>query len=89
VLHNGQPENVRLGGIDCPEKNQGFGTKAKYITSILVFARVEEVKPVTTDRYGRTVAFLRVGDTVVNEELIRQGPARVLTRYGERPICEP
>jgi endonuclease YncB( thermonuclease family) len=27
---------------------------------------------VTTDRYGRTVALVRVGDTIVNEELIRQ-----------------
>ena len=46
-----------------------------------------EVDPVTVDRYGRTVAFVKVGDTVVNEELIRQGLARVFTRYCDRPIC--
>ncbi|HYQ60896.1 MAG TPA: thermonuclease family protein [Desulfatiglandales bacterium] len=45
-----------------------------------------EVKPVTIDRYGRTVAFVRVGDTLVNEELIRQGLAWVFTRYRDRPI---
>jgi micrococcal nuclease len=88
VLHNGQPEKIRLWGIDCPEKNQDFGTKAKHITSILVFAKVVEVDPVTTDRYGRTVAFVKVGDTVVNEELVRQGLARVFTRYCDRAICE-
>jgi len=65
------PKKIRRWGIDCPEKNQDFGTKAKNITSTLVFAKMVEVGPVTTDRYGRTVAFLRVGDTVVNEELIR------------------
>jgi len=43
---------------------------------------------VATDRYGRTVAFVKVGDTVVNEELIRQGLARVFNRYCNRPICQ-
>jgi endonuclease YncB( thermonuclease family) len=88
VLHNGQPEKIRFWGIDCPEKNQDFGTKAKHVTSILVFAKVVEVDPVTVDRYRRTVAFVRVGDTVVNEELIRQGLARVFTRYCDRAICQ-
>jgi len=88
VLHNGQPEKIRLWGIDCPEKNQDFWTKAKQITSILVFAKMVEVDPVTTDRYRRTVALVRVGDTVVNEELIRQGLARVFTRYCHRAICQ-
>ena len=57
-------------------------------TSILVFAKVVEVEPATTDRYGRTVAFVCVGDTMVNEELIRQGLAWVFTRYYDRPICQ-
>lgn len=79
VLHDGRGEQIRMWGIDCPEKNQDFGTKAKHATSILVFAKMVEVEPVTTDRYGRTVAFVRVGDTLVNEELIRQGLAWVFT----------
>jgi endonuclease YncB( thermonuclease family) len=88
VLHNGQPENIRLWGIDCLEKNQDFGTKAKHITAIMVFAKMVEVDPITTDRYRRTVAFVKVGDTMVNEELIRQGLARVFTRYCDRATCE-
>jgi endonuclease YncB( thermonuclease family) len=67
---------------------QNFGTKAKHITSILVFAKTVDVEPVTTDRYGRAVAFVKVGDTVVNEELIRQGLARVFIRYCNRPVCQ-
>jgi endonuclease YncB( thermonuclease family) len=31
---------------------------------------------------------MRVGDTVINEELIRQGLARVFTRYCDRAICQ-
>jgi endonuclease YncB( thermonuclease family) len=47
-----------------------------------------EVDPITTGRYRRTVAFVTVDDTVVNEELIRQGLARVFTRYCDRAICQ-
>ena len=65
----------------------GRGSKQKHITSTLVFATVVEVEPVTTDRYGRTVVFVRVGDTLVNEEMIRQGLACVFTGYCDRPIC--
>ena len=88
VLHDGRQEQIRLWGIDCPEKHQDFGSKAKSTTSILVVAKVVEVDPVTADRYGRTVAFVRVADTLVNEELIRQGLAWVFTRYCDRPICQ-
>jgi len=49
---------------------------------------VIEVDPVTTNRYRRTVALARVGDTVDNEELIREGLPRVFTRYWDQTICE-
>ena len=34
VLHDGRQEQIRLSGIDRREKNQDFGTQAKYATSI-------------------------------------------------------
>ena len=87
VLHDPRAEQIRLYGIDCPEKGQDFGNRAKQLTSALVYGKVVEVEPVTVDRYGRTVAFVSIGRTLVNEELIRQGLAWVYTRYYDRPIC--
>jgi hypothetical protein len=33
-------EEIRIYGIECPEKGQDFGTKAQHVTSILLFAKV-------------------------------------------------
>jgi micrococcal nuclease len=33
VLHNDRPECIRLSGIDCPEKGQAYGTRAKQAVS--------------------------------------------------------
>jgi micrococcal nuclease len=35
VLHNDRPERIRLSGIDCPEKGQAYGTRAKQATAAL------------------------------------------------------
>jgi len=35
VLHNQRPERIRLSGIDCPEKGQAFGQRAKHMTFYL------------------------------------------------------
>ena len=39
VLRNTHPERVRLSGIDCPEKAQPFGNRAKRAASAFVFRR--------------------------------------------------
>ncbi len=39
VLHNQRPERIRLSGIDCPEKGQAYGQKAKHAASALAFGR--------------------------------------------------
>lgn len=49
-MHDGQAEQIRLLGIDCPEKRQPFGTRAKEFASGLVFG--QEV-PVYGDKRDR------------------------------------
>jgi endonuclease YncB( thermonuclease family) len=39
VLRDKQPQKIRLYGIDCPEKRQPFGKKAKQFTSDMVFGK--------------------------------------------------
>jgi len=87
VLRDKQPQKIRLYGIDCPEKRQPFGKKAKQFTSDMVFGKTVEVEPVTTDRYGRTVAFVQVESVLVNEELIKEGLGWVYVRYCKLPLC--
>jgi len=55
VLHNQRPERIRLSGIDCPEKGQAYGNKAKQATSALVFGKEVTLQTHGKDRYGRTI----------------------------------
>ena len=88
VLRDKEQVRIRLYGIDTPELGQAFGTKAKQLTSGMVFGEVVEVEPVDTDRYGRTVALVSVFKRLVNEELVNAGYAWVYTHYRTQPICE-
>jgi endonuclease YncB( thermonuclease family) len=75
VLHDGKAEKIRLYGIDCPEKGQAFGKRAKQFTSKMVFGKVVEARPITTDRYGRTIAWIYCDGACLNEELLKVGLA--------------
>jgi endonuclease YncB( thermonuclease family) len=75
VLHDGRPEKIRLDGIDCPEKRQAFGRKARHFTADLAFRKTVTVHPHGTDRYGRTLATVFVGNLNVNQALVRAGMA--------------
>jgi len=73
VLHDEQEVKIRLASIDCPERGQPFSQRAKQFTSDLVFGKTIRVDPVTTDRYGRTVAWIFVDGVNVNHEIVKAG----------------
>jgi endonuclease YncB( thermonuclease family) len=74
---------IRLAEIDTPERKQPYGTKARQALSTLVFSKEIEVDVQTTDRYGRSVARVYVGDVDVCAELVRQGMAWVYRKYAK------
>lgn len=76
VLAGKTQVKIRLAGIDCPEKTQAFGTKARQYASSQTFGKTVSVKPIEKDRYGRTVAQIVLDDgRVLNHELVRAGLA--------------
>lgn len=83
VLHNNVGEKVRLHGIDCPERGQAFGTRAKQFTSDSVFGRIVGVGVDGWDRYGRTIGVvLTGGGQTLNHDLVK---ARVPGREDPAP----
>lgn len=84
VLKDKVQYKIRLAGIDCPEKNQDFGTKAKQFTSDLVFNKEVIVTIQTIDRYGRSIGFVTLRNgTVLNKELLKAGLAWHYVQYSK------
>lgn len=88
VLQDRTQHKIRLYGVDCPEKSQDFGRRAKQFTSNMVFGKTVQVIPEDTDRYGRTVGTVLIGGEILNEELIKAGYAWVYPQYCKKPVCE-
>jgi len=83
VLRDQQQIKIRLHGIDCPERGQPWGTRAKQFTADLVGMKTVMVQPMDMDRYGRLVAVVSSQETgkSLNLELIRAGLAWWYRKY--------
>lgn len=75
VEMNGQRFRVRYIGINTPERDESCSDAAKDANARLVNGRtVTMVRDVSnTDRYGRLLRYIYVGNTHVNEVLVRDG----------------
>ena len=62
VLRNNHAERVRLNGIDRPEKDQAYGTRAKQAASALVFGKEVTLLTYGYDKYKRTIADVLLPD---------------------------
>lgn len=71
----------RLAEIDAPELRQPYGEAAKRELVELVTGQYLVIRPVDTDRYGRTVAHVWAGTVQVNQELVRRGAAWFYDAY--------
>ena len=72
---------VRLANIDCPEKRQPWGNKAKRALADLVGNRPVRVEWEKTDRYGRLIGTVYRDNQNINRRLVADGHCWVYTRY--------
>ena len=80
-------EKIRYIGVNAPEIHHPLkgqepgGREAAAVNRHLVGGRHVrlELDVRTRDRYGRLLAYIWVGDTMINAELVRRGYAQVMT----------
>ncbi|MCU0588642.1 MAG: thermonuclease family protein [Syntrophobacteraceae bacterium] len=83
-----QEMRIRIYGVDCPEKGQDFGSKAKQFTSDKVFGKTVEIDPISIDRYGRTIGIVDVNGLNLSRMLIESGMAWVYEDYCRMLECD-
>lgn len=74
---------LRLAEVDCPEKNQPFGTKAKQFTSDQIYLKTIKYVVTDTDRYGRSIAMIYydTDNKYLSAEIIKVGMGWHYKRY--------
>ena len=88
LLMDGKEQTVRLAHIDCPEKKQPYGTKAKDMISVLCFGKMVSLKgDGKRDRNGRLIAELLLPNGInVNKTLVKAGLAWHFKKYSKDEI---
>lgn len=67
--------HVRYIGIDAPEKGEFYYAEAKQMNGKLVAGKKVKLEKNISDKdsYGRLLRYVYVGDTFINDEMVRQG----------------
>ena len=86
VLSGGERVEVRIFGIDTPERGQPWAERSKRALSARVAGREVRINEVDVDRYGRTVGEVYADGVCVGCELVREGHAWVFRRYTDDPV---
>jgi endonuclease YncB( thermonuclease family) len=73
--------NVRLAGIDAPERAQPFGAPSRQSLQAMCGGKLASVIAKGKDRHGRTVAHVNCAGTDAYEEQVRRGMAWVFDGY--------
>lgn len=79
-------EEIRLFGINCPERTQPFSNKARRVTRKMLDRGSIRVEEVGLDRYGRRLAWVYLDTLCLNRHLVAKGLAWHYTRYSDDPI---
>jgi endonuclease YncB( thermonuclease family) len=74
---------IRLAEIDAPEMSQPHGAESRAALEALVFGKSVRVVVIDTDRYGRKVGGVFVGERYVSYEMVKMGHAWAYTKYSK------
>jgi len=83
VLVDGKPVDVRIHGIDAPERGQAFSTVSRRALANLIFGKAVTISVVETDRYGRRVGHVSVNGVDAGLEQLRGGLVWHYTFYSK------
>ena len=77
---NGEQVRVRYVGVNTPARDQSCYSEARAANSSMVSGQNVTLLRDTsdTDQYGRLLRYVYVGDTFVNEQLVRDGWAELV-----------
>lgn len=78
---NKTQHNIRLAGIDAPEKAQAFGERSKQHLSDLLFGKTVAVDWNKTDKYGRTIGKVVANGQDANLRQVQAGLAWHYKQY--------
>ena len=74
---------IRLLGVDCPERDQPFGDTATDFTREFCGDQLLTAIVESKDRYGRHLAWIKIGDKDLIHELLRAGLAWHFKKYSD------
>ena len=78
-------QDIRLYGIDAPEKKQPYYKASKKILKILCYKKNIKIKYIDIDKYDRIVGIAYINDICINEEMIKKGFAWIFVRFCKEP----
>lgn len=76
AIMEGEEKRIRLSNIDCPERGQDFGSKARRYAHERLMGKQIHIRVDGTDQYGRILGTVILEDGVnLNEDLVKNGLA--------------
>lgn len=86
VRSTGAKEEIRIFGIDAPERSQPWSRRSREALERRVAGGTLRIEPVERDGYERIVAWVHAGDVCVGCEQVREGNAWVYRRYTDSKL---
>jgi endonuclease YncB( thermonuclease family) len=86
VRESGAELEIRLFGIDAPERGQPWSRRAREALAQRVLGKEVRINAVSVDRYGRTVGEVYADDVCVGCELLREGHAWMYRKYTDSKV---